>query len=100
MDGGAETHLRLRPAAEYMETVYEFTTGKNDWNTFEIGLEDEHIVVRDETGRVELEESDIDELIRGLDETRRRLREKQREPTAKRPAEGAGEKDGDAGDGE
>ncbi len=73
-----------------METVYEFTTGKNDWNTFEIGLEDEHIVVRDETGRVELDDADVDELVRGLDQARRRLREKQRDPTAKRPVD-AGE---------
>ncbi len=65
-----------------MEDVYEFSAGKNDWNTFRIGVNEGRIVVRDETGHIEFEDGAVDELIRGIDEARRRLREKAREPTA------------------
>lgn len=65
-----------------MEQVYEFSAGKNDWNSFRIGVDDGRIVVADETGHLEFEEDAVDDLVRGIDEARRRLREKQREPTA------------------
>ncbi|MFB6147918.1 MAG: hypothetical protein ABEJ66_03465 [Candidatus Nanohaloarchaea archaeon] len=65
-----------------MEQVYDFSAGKNDWNTFRIGVDEGRIVVKDETGHLELEEGDVDELVQGIDQARRRLREKQREPTS------------------
>lgn len=64
-----------------IEKVEEFNTGKNDWNTMEIGLKDGNIVVRDEVGMIEFEEDAIDQLVNGIDQARRRLREKQRRPT-------------------
>lgn len=63
------------------EKVVEFSSGKNDWNNIEIGLHHEKIVVRDDHGRLELEEDALDQLINGLDQARRRLRENQRRPT-------------------
>lgn len=64
-----------------LETVFEFSSGKNDWNTIEIGLHDDRIVVRDEIGMLELDDDDIDQLMDGIDQARRRLRENQRRPT-------------------
>lgn len=65
-----------------IEKVYEFSAGKNDWNTFEIGVKDDTIVVRDDVGMVQFVEEDIDQLVEGIDQARRHLREKQRRPTA------------------
>ncbi|MDY6769688.1 MAG: hypothetical protein SVU88_01815 [Candidatus Nanohaloarchaea archaeon] len=65
-----------------MEEVYEFSAGKNDWNRFRVGVDDGRIVVKDQTGHLEFEEDAVDELVQGIDQARRRLREKQREPTA------------------
>lgn len=64
-----------------METIYEFSAGKNNWNTFEIGVQDGKIVVRDRAGRLEFEDEDVDQLVEGIDQARRRLREKARNPT-------------------
>lgn len=64
-----------------MDTVYEFGTGKDGWNRVEIGVEDGEIHIRDEVGHLAFEDQDIDELIRGLDQARRRLREDERRPT-------------------
>lgn len=64
-----------------MDTVYEFGTGKDGWNTVRVGVEDGEIHVKDEAGHLSFRDEDIDELIRGLDEARRRLREDKRRPT-------------------
>lgn len=64
-----------------MEKVAEFSTGKHNWNTFEIGVEDGRIVVKDESGHIEFGDEAVDELVNGIDQARRRLREKAREPT-------------------
>lgn len=70
-----------------MDTVYEFGTGKDGWNRVKIGVEDGEIHVRDEVGHLSFQDQDIDELIRGLDEARRRLREDERRPTQAREEE-------------
>lgn len=64
-----------------MEEVYKFSAGKNDWDTFRIGVDEGRIVIKDETGHLEFEEDAVDKLIQGIDQARRRLREKQRQPT-------------------
>ena len=64
------------------EKVHEFKSGKDGWNTFEVLVKDGHIKVRDETGMIEFDDDDVDELIRGIDEARRELREQERMPTA------------------
>ncbi len=63
------------------EVIKEIKAGKNDWNTFKIGLKDGNIVIKDETGYVDFPEEIIDNLITGIDDTRRRLRELERSPT-------------------
>lgn len=68
-----------------MEDVHEFSAGKNDWNTFQVSIDEGRIIVKDETGHIEFEEGDVDQLIQGIDQARRRLREKEREPTARGP---------------
>lgn len=67
-----------------IEKVFEFKSGKNDWNTVEIGVKDDKIIVRDEVGMLELEDGDVDELVEGIDQARRRLRENERRPTRQR----------------
>lgn len=64
-----------------MDKVYEFEAGKHGWNTFEIGVADDKIVIRDESGRIELDDGDVDQLVEGIDQARRRLREDRRRPT-------------------
>lgn len=64
-----------------IDKVYEFSAGKNDWNTIEVGLHDGRIVVRDEIGMLEFDDDDVDQLVNGIDQARRRLREEQRIPT-------------------
>jgi hypothetical protein len=65
-----------------IDKVYEFSAGKNDWNTIEVGLHDGRIVVRDQIGMLEFDEDDVDQLHEGVDQARRQLRENQRRPTA------------------
>ncbi|MDY6766444.1 MAG: hypothetical protein SVW77_03675 [Candidatus Nanohaloarchaea archaeon] len=65
-----------------MDEVYKFSAGKNGWNTFRVGVDEGRIVVKDETGHLEFEEDAVDELVNGIDQARRRLREMEREPTA------------------
>ncbi|MFB6167042.1 MAG: hypothetical protein ABEJ62_02150 [Candidatus Nanohaloarchaea archaeon] len=64
-----------------MEEVESFSTGKNDWNTFRVGVDDGRIVVKDEKGMLEFEEDAVDQLVDAIDQARRRLREKERDPT-------------------
>lgn len=64
-----------------MEVVKEFDAGKNDWNTYEIGVKDGQIVIRDDSGYVDLTDHEVDALIEGIDQARRRLREIKRSPT-------------------
>jgi hypothetical protein len=64
-----------------IDTVYEFSAGKNDWNTIEVGLHDGRIVVRDEIGMLEFDDEDVDQLHNAIDQARRRLREQERRPT-------------------
>lgn len=78
-----------------IEKVYEFSTGKNDWNTIEIGLHEGNIVVRDEVGMIEFDENAIDQLMNGIDQARRRLRENQRMPTRQASDEDASEESAD-----
>lgn len=65
------------------EVIKEIESGKHDWNVLKIGLKDKNIVVKDETGYVDFPEEVIDELIDGIDQTRRRLREIKRIPTSR-----------------
>lgn len=64
-----------------IEKVYEFSSGKNEWNTIEIGVKDGNIVVRDDVGMIEFDEDAVDRLVQGIDQARRRLRENERRPT-------------------
>ncbi len=64
------------------EVIKEIEAGKNDWNTFKVGLKDGNIMIKDETGYIDFPEEIIDQLIRGIDESRRRLRELARSPTS------------------
>lgn len=63
------------------EVVAEIAAGKNNWNTFEVGLNNGAIFVRDDSGYVDFSEDEIDGLVDAMDQARRRLREKQRRPT-------------------
>lgn len=64
-----------------MEIVREVKAGKNDWNTYEIGVKDGHIVIRDDTGHIDFSEEEVDALQEAIDQARRRLREVERSPT-------------------
>ena len=70
------------PLSNMDEVIKEIDAGKNDWNTFKIGLKDGNIAIKDETGYIDFPEEIIDKLIRGIDDSRRRLRELERRPTA------------------
>jgi uncharacterized protein YaeQ len=63
------------------EVVAEVSAGKNNWNTYEVGLNDGNIFVRDDSGYVDFSEEEIDSLVNAIDQARRRLREIQRQPT-------------------
>jgi len=63
------------------EVVAEVGAGKNNWNTYEVGLNDGNIFVRDDSGYVDFSEEEIDLLVNAIDQARRRLREIQRQPT-------------------
>lgn len=64
-----------------IDKVYEFSAGKNDWNTIEVGVHDGRIIIRDDIGMLEFDDGDVDQLVRGIDQARRRLREDARVPT-------------------
>lgn len=64
-----------------MDVIEDFEAGKNRWNTFEVGLNDGNIFVRDESGYIDFTEDEIDQLVAAIDQARRRLREKKRRPT-------------------
>lgn len=73
--------MKTVPQPGGMEEVHRFEAGKNSWNTFVIGIEDGRIVIKDDTGHLEIQDGDVDDLYQGIDEARRRLREMEREPT-------------------
>ncbi|MDY6789320.1 MAG: hypothetical protein SVV03_05170 [Candidatus Nanohaloarchaea archaeon] len=64
------------------EVVDEVGAGKNQWNSYEIGVKDKSIFIRDEAGYIDFSEEEVDSLIRAIDKARRRLREIKRRPTA------------------
>ncbi|MDY6778089.1 MAG: hypothetical protein SVU32_05445 [Candidatus Nanohaloarchaea archaeon] len=63
------------------EVVDEIEAGKNNWNTFEVGLNDDAIFIRDDSGYIDFSEDEIDDLVNAMDQARRRLRELKRRPT-------------------
>ena len=75
------------------EVLKEIKLGKKGWNVLKIGLKDQNIVLKDETGYIDFPEEAIDDLIDGIDESRRRLREIQRIPTSRGKDEDEDEED-------
>ncbi|MCJ7450722.1 MAG: hypothetical protein MUP58_03200 [Candidatus Nanohaloarchaeota archaeon QJJ-9] len=65
-----------------MRVIKEVDSGKNKWNSFEVGLKDGNIVIRDEAGYVDFPEEAVDKLVDSIDQARRKLREKERSPTS------------------
>ncbi|MDY6770509.1 MAG: hypothetical protein SV186_00970 [Candidatus Nanohaloarchaea archaeon] len=63
------------------EVVADIAAGKNEWNTFEVGVQDGSIFIRDEAGYIDFSEKEVDALVDALDQARRKLREIERSPT-------------------
>lgn len=55
------------------KTVYEFTSGKNNWLETEVRIENNEIVIKNEVGRLAVEPDSVSDLITGLEEAKREL---------------------------
>lgn len=64
-----------------MEVIKKIGSGKHNWNTFEVGVKQGKIFIRDDAGYVDFSDKEVDKLIDGIDQARRRIREIKRMPT-------------------